>query len=71
VDGFKVEISQIHVTVRQYVYGGNVLAFGEMNFEKLRHHTPVVPLAPGQRVCRVIRSRDLQWTSRVFPVRIN
>jgi hypothetical protein len=50
VDGFKVEIGQIHVPVRHYVYGKNVFAFVEMNLEKLPRQIPVVPLTPGQRV---------------------
>jgi hypothetical protein len=68
---FEVEISQIHVALRQYVYGENVLAFAEMNFEKLRSHVPVVPLTPVQRICWVIRCRDLQRPSRVLPVHID
>ena len=71
LDLFEVEISQIHVAVRQYVYGENVLAFTEMNFEKLRSQVPVVPLTPGQRICRVIRCRDLQRPRRVLSVQID
>jgi hypothetical protein len=59
VDLFEVEISQIHVAIRQYVYGENVLAFAERNCEKLRSQIPVVPLTPGHRICRIIRCRDL------------
>ena len=71
VDRFEVEISQIHVTVRQYVYGEIVLPLAERNFEKLRSQIPVVPLTPGQRICRVMRCRDLQRSGRVLSVHID
>src|SRR5580658_8654713 len=54
VDRFEVEISQIHVSVRQYVYGENVPPFAEMNFEELRSQIPMVPLTPRKRVCWII-----------------
>jgi hypothetical protein len=54
VELFEVETSQIHVAVRQYVYGEDVFPFVETNLEKLRRQIPVVPLTPGQRVCRII-----------------
>src|SRR5258707_6501865 len=70
-DRFEVEISQIHVALRQYVYGENVLAFAERNLEKLRSQVPVVPLTPGQRICRVIRCRDLQSSRPALSVHID
>src|SRR5258708_30618186 len=48
VDLFEVEISQIHVAIRQYVYGENVFPSAETNFEKLRRQIPMVPLTPTQ-----------------------
>jgi hypothetical protein len=59
VDLFEVEISQIHVTACQDVYGENIFPFVKANFEKLRSEIPVVPLAPSQRVCRIICRGDL------------
>jgi hypothetical protein len=35
MDRFEVEIGQIHVSVRQYVYGEKILPFAQMDFEKL------------------------------------
>jgi len=36
VDPSEVEISQIHVAVRQYVYCENILPFAKANLEKRR-----------------------------------
>ena len=47
MDGFEVEISQIHVAVRHYVYGENIFPFAQTDFEKLRSEIPMVPLTPG------------------------
>ena len=44
---FEVEISQIHVSLGQYVYGENIFPFAQTDFEKLRSQIPVVPLTPG------------------------
>jgi hypothetical protein len=71
VDTFEVEISQIHITERQYVYGENVLAFAEADFEKLWSQIPVVPLTPGHRVCRITGCRDLQGAGRVLSIHID
>jgi hypothetical protein len=46
-DLFEVEISQIHVSLRQYVYGENIFSFDQTDFEKLRSQIAVMPLAPG------------------------
>ena len=35
-DLLEIKISQVHVPIRQDVHGENILAFFEMNFEKLR-----------------------------------
>jgi len=67
----EVEVSEVHVAVRQYVYGENVLAFAERNFEKLRRQIPVVPLTPAQRVCRIIRGGDLQRSRGILSVHID
>jgi hypothetical protein len=58
VNPFEVEISQIHVSVRQYVYGENIFPFAQTDFEKLRSQIPMVPLTPGKRVCRIICRPD-------------
>ena len=71
VNRSEVEISEIHVAERPYMYGQNVLSFAQINFEKLGRQIPVVPLAPSQRVCRVICCRDLQWSNRVFSVHVH
>src|SRR5580658_7131993 len=49
-DRFEVEISQIHVSVRQYVYGENIFPFSQADFEELRSQIPMMPLTPGKRV---------------------
>jgi hypothetical protein len=71
VDWFEIEISQIHVAVRQDVYGENIFPFAEPNSEKLRSQIPVVPLTPGQRVRRIICRRDLEGSSRVLSIHID
>jgi hypothetical protein len=67
----EVEIRQIHVPERQYVDGENILAFAEINFEQLRGQIPMVPLTPRQRVCGIIRRRDLHWAGSVCPIHID
>jgi hypothetical protein len=59
VDRIELEISQIHIAVGQYVHGENVFPLAEANLEKPRSQVPMVPLPPGQRVCGIIRGRDL------------
>jgi len=50
VNPFEVEIGQIHVAVRNDVYGENIFSFVEADFEKLRSQIPMVPLTSGKRV---------------------
>ena len=71
VDLFEVEISQIHVPASQYVYSENIFPFAEMNFEELRSQIPVVPLTPGQGICRIICGRDLQRSCYVLSIYID
>ena len=59
VDWFEVEIGEIHVAERQYVYGEDVFAFVEMEFEKLGRQVPVVPLTPGQGVGGIVCCGDI------------
>jgi hypothetical protein len=70
-DLFEVEISQVHITVRQYVHGENISPFVETNLEKLRSQIPVVPLTPGQRVCGIICRRNLQRSGGVVSIHID
>jgi hypothetical protein len=46
-DLFEIEISQIHVSVGQYVHGENIVPFSQTDFEKLWRQIPMVP--PGAR----------------------
>lgn len=71
MDLFEVEISQIHVAVRQDVNGKDILPFNESNFEKLRSQVPVVPLTPSQWFRGIIGSRDLQRSRRVLSIYIH
>ena len=70
-DRLEVEISEIHVSERQYVHRENVFAFVEMNFEKLWRQVPMVPLAPGQRVSRIVCRRDLQRSGCVLSIHVD
>src|SRR5258705_4222938 len=70
-DLLEVEISQIHVAVRQYVDGENIFPFAETNLEELLSQIPVMPLSPRHRVCRIICRRDLQPSSRVLSIHID
>ena len=54
VEGLEVEIGQIHVAVGQDVDGQDIFAFVEMHLEKLQRQIPVVPLAPGHGVGRIV-----------------
>src|ERR1700683_183831 len=69
-DWLEVEISQIHVAVRHYMHRENIFPFAQADFEKLRSQIPMVPLAPGKRVGRIICCADLQRSSRVLSVHI-
>jgi hypothetical protein len=71
VERFEVEIGEVHVPQRQYVYGENILSFAEMNFEELRSQIPVVPLTPSQRVCGIVCGRDLQRSHCVLSIQID
>jgi len=66
----KSKISEIHVAGRHYVNREKIFAFVEMNFEKLSRQIPVVPLTPDQRVCRIVRSRDLERSGCVFSIHL-
>ena len=70
-DPFEVEIGEIHVSVRQYVDGENIFSFAETDFEKLRSQIPMVPLTPGQWVCRIICCGDLKRAGYVLSVHID
>src|SRR5690348_13534195 len=70
VNWFEVEISQIHVAVRQYVNRENIFPFVETDFEKLRRQIPVVPLTPSNRVCGIACCGDLERSGCVFAVHI-
>src|SRR5258705_12370072 len=70
-DLLEVEISQIHVAIRQDVYGENIFPFAETNLEKLLSQIPVVPLAPGHGVCRIIGGPDLKRACFVRSVHID
>jgi len=70
-DRFEVEISQVHVSVRQYVHGENIFPFAQVDFEKLRSQIPMVPLTPGNGVCRIIGCGDLQRPGRVLSIHID
>src|SRR5258708_3863543 len=71
VNRFEVEISQVHVSVRDYVHGENIFPFTERNFEKLRSQIPMVPLTPGERVCGIIGGGDWQRTGCVLAIHID
>src|SRR6185436_800934 len=70
-DLLEVEISQIHVAVRQYVDGENIFPFAETNLEELLSQIPVVPLAPGHGVRRIIGGPDLKRACFVRSVNID
>lgn len=71
LDRFEVEISKIHVSVRQYMYREDILALAQMHFEKLRSQIPVVPLTPGKRVCLIICCGDRQRSGCILSIRID
>jgi hypothetical protein len=71
VDLFEVEISQIHVSVLQYVYGENIFPFAQTDFEKLGSQIPMVPLTPGKRISRIICCGDLQRSGYVLSAHID
>ena len=56
---FEIKISEVHVPVRSYVHGKNILSLAQVNLEELRDQIPVVPLTPSQRIRRIIGRRDL------------
>jgi len=68
---FEVEISEIHVSLCQYVHSENIFPFAQADFEKLRSQIPMVPLTPGKRVCWIICCGDLQRSGYVLSVHIN
>ena len=55
----EIEISEIHIPVRQYADGEDIPALAEANFEEIRSQAPVVPLTPSHGVCRVKCGWDL------------
>lgn len=42
----EIKISEVHVSVRSYVHGENILSLAQAKLEELRDQIPVVPLTP-------------------------
>jgi hypothetical protein len=71
MDWLKVEISEIHVAIRDYVYGEDIFSFAQTDFEKLWRQIPMVPLTPGKRVGRIIGCGDPERPGRVLSIHID
>src|SRR5579862_4666291 len=66
-----IKISEVHVPVRSYVHGENVLALAETNPEQLHGQIPVVPLTPGHPIRRIIGRRYLQRAGGIVSIHVD